>query len=142
MSSMKIYFEDIIFSTSKRVELVDITDRVEEIVRKSGVKNGICLVFAPHATAAIIANEHERGLMEDIITKFKEEFPSDGKWKHNLIDNNASAHLGSAMVGADRVFPIKDGELIRGTWQNIFLVELDGPRSYRRVVVEVLGNEK
>ena len=136
---MKVYFDEIVFSTSRRIELVDITSKVEDIVKRSGVKNGICLVFAPHATAAIIANEHEKGLMEDVMTKFKEEFPQDGKWKHNLIDNNASAHLGSAMVGADRVFPVRNGELVRGTWQNIFLVELDGPRTYRRIVVEVLG---
>ncbi len=136
---MKVYFEEIVFSTSKRFQLVDITHRVEEIVRRSGVRNGICLVFAPHATAAIIANEHESGLMEDILTKIKELVEPGRGWKHNIIDDNAHAHIGSALIGADRVFPVRDGSLIRGTWQNIFLVELDGPRSRRVVIVEVMG---
>ncbi len=136
---MKVYFEEIPVSTNKRFELIDITDKVEEAVRKSNIRNGICLVFAPHATAAIVANEHERGLMEDILTKIQELVQPERNWKHNLIDDNAHAHLGGALIGADRVFPVKDGELVRGTWQNIFLVEMDGPRSRRHVIVEVLG---
>jgi secondary thiamine-phosphate synthase enzyme len=137
---MKVYFHEIYVSTSKRFELIDITEKVEEGVRMSGIKNGICLVFAPHATAAIVANEHERGLMEDILTKIKEFVEPDRRWNHNLIDDNAHAHIGSAIIGADRVFPVRNGELIRGTWQNIFLVELDGPRRQRQVIVEVLGD--
>ena len=136
---MKVYFREITLSTQRRLQLVDITYEVEKIVKESGIKNGICLVFAPHATAAIIANEHESGLMNDILTKIEEDYPRDGKWMHNRIDDNAAAHLASAFIEAARVFPVKDGRLIRGTWQNIFLVELDGPRSYRRIVVEVLG---
>ncbi|MCY0859350.1 MAG: secondary thiamine-phosphate synthase enzyme YjbQ [Sulfolobaceae archaeon] len=136
---MKVYFEEIPVSTNKRFELIDITDKVEEAVRNSNIRNGICLVFAPHATAAIVANEHERGLMEDILTKIQEIVQPERNWKHNLIDDNAHAHLGGALIGADRVFPVKDGELVRGTWQNIFLVEMDGPRSRRHVIVEVLG---
>ncbi|MEJ2775579.1 secondary thiamine-phosphate synthase enzyme YjbQ [Sulfolobaceae archaeon RB850M] len=137
---MKVYFHEIYVSSSKRFELIDITEKVEEGVRMSGIKNGICLVFAPHATAAIVANEHERGLMEDILTKIKEFVEPDRRWNHNLIDDNAHAHIGSAIIGADRVFPVRNGELIRGTWQNIFLVELDGPRRERQVIVEVLGD--
>ena len=136
---MKVYFRELTFSTQRRLQLVDITSEVERAVRESGIRNGICLVFAPHATAAIIANEHESGLMQDILRKIEEDFPRDGKWLHNRIDDNAAAHLASAFIEAARVFPVKDGRLIRGTWQNIFLVELDGPRSYRRVVIEVLG---
>ncbi len=137
---MKIYSKEIILSTQKRFQLIDITDQVEEIVEKSGVRNGIVLVFAPHATAAIIANEHESGLIEDILDKIKEfTEPGSSKWRHNIIDDNAHAHIGSALIGADRAFPVSNGRLIRGTWQNIFLVEMDGPRSRRRVLVTVMG---
>jgi len=139
VTELKVYFRELTFSTQRRLQLVDITSEVERAVRESGIRNGICLVFAPHATAAIIANEHESGLMQDILRKIEEDFPRDGKWLHNRIDDNAAAHLASAFIEAARVFPVKDGRLIRGTWQNIFLVELDGPRSYRRVVIEVLG---
>ncbi|MEM0016830.1 MAG: secondary thiamine-phosphate synthase enzyme YjbQ [Saccharolobus sp.] len=136
---MKIYFEDIYISTSKQFELIDITEKVEEAVKKSSIKDGICVIFVAHSTAAIIANEHERGLMEDILTKIKEIVEPSRSWKHNLIDDNAHAHLGSALIGADRVFPVRNGRLVRGTWQNIFLVELDGPRNERHVTIEVLG---
>jgi len=136
---MKVYFKDITLRTSKSVELVDITREVEGVVTESGVKNGMCLVYAPHATAAIVVNEHERGLMDDIVAKVREDYPRDGRWKHNLIDDNAAAHLASAFISSSRIFPVRDGRLVRGTWQNIFLLELDGPRSYRRVVVEVMG---
>ncbi len=136
---MTVYHDEIIISTSKRFELIDITDRVEEIVEKSGIRNGICLVFAPHATAAIVANEHEWGLLQDILSRIKELFPPDKNWLHNRIDDNAHAHVGSAIIGADRVFPVINGRLIRGTWQNIFVVEMDGPRSRRRIIVTVIG---
>ncbi len=136
---MPVYHDEIIISTSKRFELIDITDRVEEIVEKSGIRNGICLVFAPHATAAIVANEHEWGLLQDILNRIKELFPPDKGWLHNRIDDNAHAHVGSAIIGADRVFPVINGRLVRGTWQNIFVVEMDGPRSRRRIIVTVIG---
>ncbi len=136
---MKVYFKELAIRTQRRRELVDITYEVERAVAESGVTTGMCLVFAPHATAAVIANEHERGLVNDSLRKFAEEFPDDGEWEHNRIDDNAAAHLASAFVGSARIFPVKEGRLVRGTWQNIFLVELDGPRASRKVVVEVMG---
>lgn len=136
---MKVFFHEIVLSTEKRFQLIDITHEVEEAVKKSGIKNGLCLVFAPHATAAIIANEHESGLVDDILTKIKELVQPERSWKHNIIDDNAHAHIGSALISTDKVFPVRNGRLIRGTWQNIFLVEMDGPRSRRYVLVEVIG---
>jgi secondary thiamine-phosphate synthase enzyme len=136
----KFYAEVMRIKTTDRFQLVDITNRVEEIVEKSGVTNGLVLVFAPHATAAIIANEHEHGLMDDIIHKVKEfTEPGSGKWKHDLVDDNAHAHIGSALFGAERVFPVINKRLLRGTWQNIFLLEMDGPRPVREVHVVVVG---
>lgn len=136
---MKTYFKEIVLRTQRRRELVDITHDVERAVAESGISKGLCLIFAPHATAAIVANEHERGLVNDLLRKLAEDYPDDGKWEHNAIDDNAAAHLASAFIGSARVFPVKDGKLVRGTWQSVFLVELDGPRPARRVVVEVVG---
>ena len=135
---MKVFFKELRVSTSSLAELVDITYEVERAVAESGVVNGICLIHAPHATAAIIANEHEAGLMKDVLTKLQRDYPRGAGWMHDRIDDNANAHLASAFIGSSRTFPVKDSRLVRGTWQNIFLVEMDGPRS-RRVVVEVLG---
>ncbi len=141
MSGVEFYYREITVRTERLYQLVDITREVERAVEESGVRNGLCLVYAPHATAAIVANEHESGLMEDILRSIQSNYPRRAGWKHDLIDDNAAAHLGSAFIGADRVFPVINGRLIRGTWQNIFLVEMDGPRHRRRLLVCVLGQK-
>jgi len=110
-----------------------------EFVETAGVKNGTCIISVPHATAAIIANEHENGLMHDILAKVEALFPKSSRYAHNAIDDNADAHLASAFLGHSRMFPVVDGLLVRGTWQNIFVVELDGPRSRREVWLQVIG---
>jgi len=125
--------------TSERFQIVDITRELERIVEESGVKNGICVIHAPHATAAIVLNEHEQGLLRDILGKLRELFPPDAEWLHNRIDDNAHAHVASAFIGSTRVLPVVNSRLVRGTWQNVFFVEMDGPRSRREVLIEVLG---
>jgi secondary thiamine-phosphate synthase enzyme len=136
---MKSYTGTLTFSTREKYQLVDITSQVEEAVLQSHITTGYCLVYVPHATAAIIVNEHENGLMHDILEKVKELFPSSKGYLHDRIDDNASGHIASALIGASRSFPIDRGRLVRGTWQNVFLLELDGPRSRRTVLVHVLG---
>lgn len=135
---MKIVFKEIRVSTSTRMDLVDVTDEVEDFVQKSGIENGLCLVYAPHATAAIIANEHEGGLMQDILRKAEKDFPRGAGWLHDRIDDNANAHLASAFIASSRIFPVKGARIVRGTWQNIFLLDLDGPRD-RRILIEAMG---
>ncbi len=137
---MAVYRVEFNVRSSQRFQLIDITDRVEDAVRESGISNGIAHVFVPHATAAVIANEHESGLMNDILSVIKTLFPPEHGWMHNRIDNNAHAHLASSIIGASRTFPVVNGRLLRGTWQNIFVVELDGPRYSRRVIVTVIGD--
>ncbi len=136
---MKVFFRELTLSTKELFDLVDITREVEEAVSESGVSNGMCLVYAPHATAAIVVNEHESGLMKDILRKVQNLFPRGAGWLHDRIDDNAHAHLGSALISSSRIFPVRGRRLVRGTWQNIFLLEMDGPRASRRVVIEVLG---
>ncbi len=136
----RVFIDTIRVKTTERFQLIDITSRVEEIVEKSGVKNGIVLVYAPHATVAIIVNEHESGLINDLLQKAKEfTEPGSSKWRHNAIDDNAHAHIGSAFFGSDRVLPVVNSRILRGTWQNIFLLEMDGPRPTREIVVVVIG---
>ncbi len=135
---MKVFFDEIDVPTKSRTELVDISSYVEDHVRKSNIKNGFCLAYALHSTVAIIVNEHEKGLMQDIINKVEKDFPKGIGWLHDRVDNNADAHLASTFIGPSRIFPIKDGRLVKGTWQNIFVLELDGPRT-RKIVLETLG---
>jgi len=135
---MKVFFQDRDVSTKNRTELVDITDMVEETVRKSGITSGICIVHSVHSTTAIIVNEHEAGLINDIIKKVQHDFPKGAGWLHDRVDDNADAHLASSYIGPTRIFPVRYGRLVRGTWQNIFLLELDGPRT-RSIIIEVMG---
>jgi secondary thiamine-phosphate synthase enzyme len=126
--------------SSGRRQLIDLTSEVTQFVRKSNVRDGICIISVPHATAAIIANEHETGLLDDLLRKIEALFPESASYSHNAIDDNADAHIASAFLGHSRTFPIMNRELIRGTWQNIFFVELDGPRSRRDVVLQAIGD--
>ncbi|RLG18543.1 YjbQ family protein, partial [Nanoarchaeota archaeon] len=118
--------DTISFSTKRKFEVVDLTTDVERIVERSGVKEGLCVVHAPHATMAIILNENEQGLLSDYVDLIRKLF--SGEWSHDEIDDNAHAHLASAVIGSTRVLPIHNGKLVRGTWQNILAIELDGPR--------------
>jgi secondary thiamine-phosphate synthase enzyme len=137
---VKVYYEVLKLNTTSKFQLLDITGDVENTVKRSSIRNGIVVVYAPHATASIIVNEHEPGLLEDILEKVKEfTEPGSSKWRHNRIDDNAHAHIGSALFGSTRIFPVVNGRVVRGTWQNIFFLEMDGPRSVREVTVLVMG---
>ena len=136
--TLKAHFKEISLSTSKRLDLVDITEQIQSFVEEHKIESGICLINSPHSTTAIIVNENELGLKKDILRKVREEFFQGTDWQHDRVDNNAVAHLGSIFLGHSKMFPIKNGRLERGTWQNIFFLELDGPRS-RRVLLEIMG---
>ena len=140
MGEFKVFSKVLTYATRRRFEVLCITDDVEKVVAESGIRNGLVLVYVPHATAAVIVNEFEPRIAEDYISWLRKFFPPGAGWRHDEIDDNAHAHLASAMIGSSRIFPLIDGRIVRGTWQEILLVELDGPRSVRRVVVEVLGN--
>ena len=136
---MKTFAKALAVSTREKYQLIDLTRSIEEIVSMSKVERGLCLVHASHATAAIICNENESGLVQDILRKVREIFPPSAGYLHDRIDDNASSHVASALIGASRAFPVEDGRLVRGTWQNIFLLELDGPRTRRVVNVHIVG---
>lgn len=122
--------------TENRFQLIDITNQVENFVVQNKVKSGICLVFVPHSTAAIILTENEDGLKSDWL-KILEKLVKGEEFEHDRIDDNADSHLLSGLLGQGKVLPIENGNLVRGTWQQIFLVELDGPRT-RRVNVKII----
>jgi len=135
---LKVLFREVTLSTRERTEIIDLTSQVEGYVRDSGVESGICLVSTLHSTTALLINENEKGLLRDIIRRVKEEFPRGAGWDHDGIDDNADAHLASTFLGNSRMLPIREGRLVRGTWQSILFLELDGPRS-RDVIFEILG---
>ena len=128
--------KEISVSSQNRYQLIDITDEVEKIATESKVKNGICLVFVPHSTAAIILTENESGLKSDWLKILKKEVEGMS-FEHDRIDDNADSHILSGLLGQGKTLPIEGGRIVKGTWQQIFLVELDGPRT-RRVVIKTI----
>ena len=122
-------------TTAKR-EMVDLTARVAEIVARSGVAEGLCSVYVPHATAAVVINENDDpNICTDVLDALDRLVPA-GIWRHDRIDGNAASHIQAAMLGPGETIPVQDGRLLLGTWQAVMLVELDGPRE-RRVLVTV-----
>ncbi|MEO0284992.1 MAG: secondary thiamine-phosphate synthase enzyme YjbQ [candidate division WOR-3 bacterium] len=136
---MKSYTEYIWFNTKKKKELVHITDKIEEIVKKSGIKEGFCLISAMHVTASVFVNDYESGIMEDIIDWLEKLAPYKKDYKHHLTgEDNADAHLKSLLMHHQVIVPVTDGKLDLGPWQRIFYAEFDGQRR-KRVVVKILG---
>ena len=126
-------------STSKRQEMVDITAKVSSIVKRSDVKEGMCNVYAMHATAAIVINENaDPNICLDTIDALN-KLVEKGIWRHDKLDGNADAHIKATILGPSETIPVKDAKLQLGRWQGIMLFELDGPRK-RDVVVTVLGD--
>jgi len=126
--------------TSQAKECIDITAQVRDIVRKSGVKTGLCHVTVLHATAALAVNENDDpNIGVDLITALDRAIPDHAGWLHDRVDNNAQAHIKAAILGPAEILPIQNGDLLLGTWQGIMLIELDGPRSKRRVAVTILS---
>ena len=124
--------------TTAKQEIVDLTDEVCAAVRGAGVGSGMACVSAPHCTCALYVNENERGLVQDVMRAIEEVGFRDG-YLHDRIDNNASAHVAASIIGASVTLPVVGGELVLGTWQRVMLVELDGPRSRRRINVTVIA---
>jgi len=129
--------QKISFPTHSKLEIIDITADVEKIISSFGLFDGLCLVFCPHATSALYVNENESGLKEDILN-FLQKLVPFGDYRHNMIDDNAQAHILSSLIGTSLTLPVQGGKILRGRWQNIFFVELDGPRSMREVIVEIV----
>ncbi len=126
-------------STHSHNEIIDITEQVSGIVAKSKVKEGMCLVYTPHATAAIIINENaDPNVMDDIIKALGKMVAEHDNYKHDRVDNNAAAHIKSSIIGPSEIIPVNDGKLMLGTWQDVMFCEFDGPRSNRKIIVQII----
>ncbi len=136
---MKSYTEYLYFNTPKRRMLVRITDTVRDIVKKSGTKEGFCLVSAMHITAGIIVNDDEPGLHQDIWEWLEKLAPFREDYQHHRTgEDNGDAHLKRILVHHQVVLPITNGDLDLGPWEQIFYAEFDGMRN-KRVVIKIIG---
>lgn len=135
---MKAHTEYLSFNTEKKIEFVRITDQVEAAVKKSGVKEGLALVNPMHITAAVIVNDNEGGLIQDYQEVLERLVPYKAKYRHNVGEDNAAAHIWRQMMGHQVVLPITKGKLDLGTWEQVFYCEFDGQRK-KRVLIKVIG---
>lgn len=137
---MKTFSGSFTCQTKQRVDLVDITSELRKTISESNVSEGIAVVFSPHTTTAVLVNENEPRLVEDLKEALKEVIPWNRSYGHNVIDDNAPSHLVGAIVGCSTSFLVNQGQIDLGTWQSVFLAELDGPR-IRTIKVKVIGEK-
>jgi secondary thiamine-phosphate synthase enzyme len=122
-------------SSQKRIEAINVTGKVEEVLKKSQIKNGIILIYVPHTTTAITINEaYDSNVMEDFLNQLSKVIPYDGSYRHS--EGNADAHIKSSLIGNQRFIFIEDGKLLLGRWEGIFFLEFDGPRE-RNLILEL-----
>jgi len=122
--------------TSNRVELIDITDKVQAAVSKSGVKEGVCFIFCPHTTAGLTINENaDPSVRRDIANSLSKLIPANAGYTHS--EGNSDSHIKSSVLGSSLTVFIQGGRLAFGTWQGIYFCEGDGPRP-REVWVKVV----
>jgi secondary thiamine-phosphate synthase enzyme len=124
--------------TSTQTEFIDITRSVQEALKKTGVEDGICIVFIPHTTAAVTINENaDPSVVQDIIMELNKIVPLKDQYRH--LEGNSPAHIKASLVGCSQIVFVESGKLVLGTWQGIFFCEFDGPRS-RQVHVKVISD--
>jgi len=137
---MKSYKKELWFNTKTRRELINITPQIEDCLKESEIKEGLCLINAMHITASVFVNDDEPGLHQDFevwLEKLAPEKPYS-QYRHNGYEDNADAHLKRTIMGREVVVAVTDGKLDFGPWEQIFYGEFDGKRK-KRVLVKIIG---
>ncbi len=136
---MKSFTQYLWFNTKKHREFINITAQVEEFLKKSGIKEGFCLVSAMHTTAAIYVNDADSGLIEDFDDLLERLAPFNENYNHHHTgESNGDSHMKSLLVHHEVTLPVTDGKLDLGPWQQIYYAEFDGERK-KRIVMKVIG---
>jgi len=121
--------------TDSRIEMVDITPSIQKEVLRSGIKEGVCIIYVPHTTAGITINEGaDPSVCHDIVHKLSALVPSDAGYRH--MEGNSDSHIKASLMGNSVSVIVEEGRLVLGTWQKIFFCEFDGPRS-RKVLIRI-----
>ena len=131
-----IAHNDFKLNTNKKFQIIDITSKINEL---TAIEEGIVNIFSKHSTSAIVVNENEKGLLDDFEFMLENLIDDKYSWQHDRIDNNATSHLKSFLLSSSETLPVKNSKLDLGTWQSVFFVELDGPRSSRTVNLTFIG---
>ena len=138
---MRVFQEEVHVKTKGEGDILDITELVEKVVRRSGVKSGVAHVFVIGSTAAISTMEYEPGLKQDLPEALERIAPKNAEYRHHLRwgDYNGHSHVRATILGPSLEVPVRDGGLVLGTWQQIILIELDVRARERSFVVTVMG---
>ena len=123
-------------NTNKNFEIIDITSKVNELI---DVDQGIVSIFSRHSTSAIVVNENERGLLNDLEFMLDNLVSDKFSYQHDRIDDNARSHLKSFLLSSSECLPIRNNRLDLGTWQSVFFIEFDGPRHNRTISLTIIG---
>ena len=143
-AALQLYLETLLYKTRERLELINITRDLNDVVRKHGLKAGFVIVQSLHTTTAVFINEFQQALVDDMKSFLERLVGRLDYWRHNdprlseCDRKNAASHLRAMVLGHTLSVPVRNGELMLGNWQSIILAELDGPRE-RSVQVQVLG---
>jgi len=125
--------QEIQVKSGKRNELIDVTAQVEQAVSKSNAKEGICVVYCPHTTAAVTINENaDLSVKSDIISALNKLVPEGAGYSH--AEGNSDSHIKASLMGNSRTIIVQDGKLLLGQWEGIFFCEFDGPRTRRLLI--------
>jgi secondary thiamine-phosphate synthase enzyme len=144
VGSLTIHGETFLIETDQRVELVDLTNRIMEFVRRFKIREGLVSLWSMHTTCAVFINEFQTALLTDIRAFLEKMVARDEEWLHNNPDHsdcdrmNADAHLRALLLGHNLTFQISGGEVVLGQWQRVLMAELDGPRA-RTLRIQVFG---
>jgi secondary thiamine-phosphate synthase enzyme len=136
MAGFKVVNKTITIHSRGPIDFIDLSDKTQEAVTASGIKNGVVHVFAPHATGVLILTENDPALLEDIKVFLEKVVPKQGDYQH---PSNAHAHLRSMLLPPDRSLPVVDGQVAFGTWQSLLFVETDVYPRERTVIIQVMG---
>lgn len=127
----------LILNSKKNFEVIDITSMINQEI---DIESGIANIFSKHSTSAIVVNENEKGLLNDLELMLSDLISDKYSWQHDRIDNNAKSHLKSFLLSSSETIPISNGKLDLGTWQSVFFIELDGPRKNRTVSLKFISD--
>ncbi|HEC80843.1 MAG TPA: YjbQ family protein [Thermoplasmatales archaeon] len=138
---MIVYSQEITISTSGEGDIIDVTADVNEVVKKSGVKNGIACVFVPGSTGALTTIEYEPGLKKDLPETLERLIPKNIYYHHHEMwhDGNGHSHVRASIIGPSLTIPIKNSKIVHGTWQQIVFIEMDIRKRERKIFVQIMG---
>jgi secondary thiamine-phosphate synthase enzyme len=127
----------LVVRSGKRADAIEITDRVQQVVRESGIETGLCQIYVPHTTAGVFINENaDPDALTDILHTLETLVPWENGYRH--AEGNAAAHIKASLVGTSQTVPVRKGQLALGRWQGIYFADFDGPRE-RHVQVTVIA---